>query len=149
MNSVYVLWKHFFPQKGLETGEGASIFGNVVFFLIQAYGWFVGLGWNLCPLACLDYQGGKPAYEKWTNGFHENAQICCHVTYLDGQKCSKQNTNIHLFFLSWANTQHKRLLMADKTFHFNSLRVPLNSLYCCFAPVPSQHSSHPWEQISH
>lgn len=62
MNSVCVLGKHSFPQKGLETEEGVSTFEHV-FFLIQAYGCSAGLGRRLCLLS-LTAEEGKNLLKK-------------------------------------------------------------------------------------
>lgn len=66
MNSVWVLQKHIFPQKDLETEEGVPTFWFVVPLLLQTYDSFWGCEWDLCFLVyVLIAKKRHPSNEKW------------------------------------------------------------------------------------
>ena len=50
MNSVWILWKHFFPQKSLETEDWASTLGLLSSLFKAMIFFFLGWVWNLCFL---------------------------------------------------------------------------------------------------
>lgn len=101
--------------------------------------------WLFCRLrvksvpARLDCQGEKKiAYENGTNEFHENAQPCCYVTYLDEQKCNKQKTNSHLSLLRWLNTQYTKKIIngrQDFLFQFFKSTNKFTLLSLCFRTI--------------